>query len=115
MEYSEESWNETVLKVSKHFKVTAEFDFMLFVIGIQELGTGMTKYSRDEKWDIINLGKCCLLAQLGYLRVTGKDRDNWLEFEEIKSVKSLSPTFQKRILKQAMIVYFDQVLKPLEQ
>ena len=115
MTYSEDIWNETVLRVSKHFSVTAEFDFMLFVVGIQELGTGMTQYTRDEKWDIINLGKCRLLTNMGYLEQTGKDKDGWPEFEAIKNVKSLSPNLQKRLLKQAMISYFHEVLEPLEQ
>ncbi len=115
MAYSEDIWNETVLRVSKHFSVTAEFDFMLFVVGIQELGTGMTQYTRSEKWDIINLGKCRLLTNLGYLEQTGKDKDGWPEFEAIKNVKSLSPNLQKRLLKEAMIAYFDEVLEPMEQ
>lgn len=115
MEYSEDKWNETVLRVSKHFKVTAEFDFMLFVIGIQDLGKGFTQYSRDEKWDLINLGKCRLLTRLGYLKEVGRDNEDWPEFEEVRNVKSLSPTFQKRLLKQAMIEYFDEVLEPLKE
>lgn len=115
MEFSEDIWNEIELRVSKHFKVTADFDFMLFVIGIQELGTGMTEYTRDEKWDIINLGKCRLLERLGYLQQSGKDREGWPEFEVIKNVRSLSPNLQKRLLKQEMVLYFDEVLEPIQQ
>lgn len=110
MEYREDLWDEMVLRVSKHFNVTADFDFMLFVIGIQELGTGMTKYTRDEKWDIINLGKCRLFANLGYLEQSGKDEDGWPCFTEVKSVKGLTPSFQNHILKKAMLEYFSEVL-----
>lgn len=106
MAYSEEAWNELILKVSKHFKVTADFDFLLFVIGIQERGTGFIKYSREEKWDMINLAKCLLFTQLGYLKQTGHDKDNWPTFEEVKKLRTLTPSLHKRVLKEAMIEYF---------
>jgi hypothetical protein len=110
MEYKEELWEELVLKVSKHFKVTADFDFMLFMVGVQELGTGMTKYTRDEKWDIINLGKCQLLTLLGYLQQSGKDSAGWPEFQEIKSTKGITPNLMNHLLKGAMIYYFNEQL-----
>jgi hypothetical protein len=110
MEYNEDTWEEAVLRVSKHFKVTADFDFMLFVIGIQARGTGFKSYSRDEKWDLINLGKCLMLEESGYLRQSGEDQEEWPVFEEIKSVKGLSPSFQKHLLKKSMTEYFSKVL-----
>ncbi len=99
-------WDETVLNVSKHFKVTADFDFMLFVIGVQEKGSGMGQYSREEKWDLINLGKCTMFTLLGYLENIGADEDGWPKFKEIKKIKGFSPSYQKRLLKTAMIKYF---------
>jgi hypothetical protein len=108
MEYSEDVWNELMLKVSKHFKVTADFEFMLFIIGVQERGTGFAEYTRDEKWDLVNLAKCRLFTRLGYLRENGYDDENWPVFLEVKKMRSLSPSFQQRLLKEAMIDYFEK-------
>ena len=114
MAYNEDAWNELVLKVSKHFKVTADFDFILFAIGIQERGTGFAKYTREEKWDMINLAKCRLFTRLGYLRETGHDAENWPLFEEVKKMRSLTPSLHKRVLKEAMIDYFETAWSEFE-
>ncbi|NLA25574.1 MAG: hypothetical protein GX879_11470 [Bacteroidales bacterium] len=107
MSYNEDAWNEIILKVSKHFKVTADFDFILFVIGVQERGTGFKEYTREEKWDMINLAKCKLFARKGYLKETGHDSENWPTFEEVKKMRTLSPSLNQRILKEAIIEYFE--------
>lgn len=108
--YNEDRWEELVLKVSQQFKVTADFDFMLFIIGLNERGLGFRPYSREEKWDLINLGKCKLFEQLGYLRQTGHDGQGWPAFEILKSVNTLTPSLQKHLLKKAMVTYLDQVM-----
>ncbi len=107
---SEEQWDELVLKISKHFKVTADFDFMLFIIGIQERGTGFRPYPRNEKNDLINLGKCNLFELLGYIKRSGNDDEGWPKFDVIKNVSTITPGMQKQLLKKAMHQYFSQVL-----
>jgi len=109
-EYTEEQWNDLVLKVSKQFKVTADFDFMLFIIGMHERGLGFRHYSKDEKWDLINLGKCRLFEVLGYLKQSGNDDQEWPKFDVLKTVGTLTPTLQKHLLKKAMIKYLNGVL-----
>jgi hypothetical protein len=84
---------------------------MLFIIGIQELGSGMRPYERQEKMDLINLGKCTLLAQSGYLETTGKDEEGWPAFKEIKALNSLTPSFLNYQLKQAAFEYLSAKLQ----
>ncbi len=105
MEYTTENWELMVLEVSKRFKVTADFDFMLFLIGIQELGQGMKPYERQVKMDLINLGKCTLLSSEGYLKATGRDEEGWPQFEEVKRLQSLTPSFMNHLLKKAAFEY----------
>ncbi|PWE00946.1 hypothetical protein [Marinilabilia rubra] len=105
MEYNAENWDLMVLEISKRFKVTADFDFMLFLIGIQELGQGMKPYERQEKMDLINLGKCTLLSEQGYLEAGGRDEEGWPQFKEVKSLKSLTPSFMNHLLKRAAYDY----------
>jgi hypothetical protein len=109
-EFSEDQWNELVLSVSKQFKVTADFDFILFIIGMHERGLGFRHYSREEKWDLLNLGKCTLFELLGFLRQSGKDDQDWPAFEVLKNVNTLTPTLQKHLLKRAMIHYLNKVM-----
>ncbi len=111
MSYSEESWDAMVLEVSKRFSVTADFDFMLFIIGIQEFGQGMRSYSRQEKMDLINLAKCTLLAQSGYLERLGSDEEGWPQFRALKNVGALTSNFQNALLKRAAFEYLKTQLQ----
>jgi len=110
MTYSEDNWDLLELEVSQRFKVTADFDFMLFLIGVQELGKGMRTYSRQEKMDLINLGKCTLLCRSGYLEPDGSDDEGWPKFREIKSLKSLTPSFLNYTLKRSAFEYLKEKL-----
>ncbi|SMO82703.1 hypothetical protein SAMN06265379_1092 [Saccharicrinis carchari] len=110
MEYKDESWEEMLLKVSKKFKVLADFDFLLFLIGIQERGTGYIKYSKEEKMDLINLGRCVLFRHKGFYASNGTDEEGWPTFTVLKQLEELAPSERERILKQAMIEYFDDKL-----
>lgn len=105
MSYSAESWEEIELEVSKRFSVTADFDFMLFLIGIQERGEGMRSYSRQEKMDLINLAKCTLLSQNGYLERLDCDNEGWPKFQEITNMAALTSNYQNALLKRAAFDY----------
>jgi len=111
MTYNEENWDSLVLEVSKRFGVVADFDFILFLIGVQELGEGMRPYSREEKMDLINLGQCTLLTWSGYLEKEGVDEAGWPVFHEKESLKGLSPSFFKFLLKRAAFYYLNENLK----
>jgi hypothetical protein len=110
MTYSEESWDTMVFEVSKRFSVTADFDFMLFIIGIQEYGQGMRDYSRQEKMDLINLAKCTLLSQTGHLERVDCDEAGWPQFKEIKNIAALTSNYQNALLKRAAFDYLNRQL-----
>ncbi|TLX77769.1 hypothetical protein E9993_03745 [Labilibacter sediminis] len=104
------SWEELLLKVSKKFNVLADFDFLLFIIGIQERGQGFIKYSKEEKMDMINLARCILFETKGYYKQNGTDDDGWPTFEVIKKVDDLLPSEREKILKEAMMEYLSDKL-----
>lgn len=106
MENWENNWIEIQAKVSDHFKVEADFNFMLFMIGIQDIGSGLTSYTRDEKMDIINLGKCRLLTNCGYLRQISTTKGDWPAFEEVIPLGEINPLKMENILKAEMVSYF---------
>ncbi len=104
------NWEELLLKVSKRFKVLADFDFLLFLIGIQELGKGYKSYSKEEKMDMINLARCKMFEQKGYYKQLGSDDEGWPKFEVIKNMEEIMPSKREAILKEAMISYFNENL-----
>ncbi|WP_066630077.1 hypothetical protein [Labilibacter marinus] len=110
MENVDSSWEELLLKVSKKFNVLADFDFLLFLIGIQERGTGYLKYSKEEKMDLINLARCILFEQKGFYENNGVDDAGWPTFTVINEVSDLPPSEREAILKGAMMEYLNDKL-----
>ena len=110
MEMNDNSWEELLLRVSKRFNVLADFDFLLFLIGIQERGLGYQKYSKEEKMDLINLARCTLFEQKNFYKREGEDEAGWPTFLVVNEVKDFPPSKREEILKEAMIEYFSDKL-----
>lgn len=104
------TWEELLLKVSKKFNILADFEFLLFLIGIQERGKGFIKYSKEEKMDMINLARCILFEKEGFYKQTSTDKDGWPQFDVVKQVDDLLPSYREKILKHAMIEYLNDKL-----
>ncbi|TAJ13307.1 hypothetical protein DMA11_09460 [Marinilabiliaceae bacterium JC017] len=103
----EQTWNDLLLRASKHFKVSADVEFLLFITGVQELGQGIRSFSRSEKMDLINLGRCHIFCLAGYLEETGKDEEGWPLFKTIKPMDSMLPAYQHQLIKKGLIQYFN--------
>lgn len=81
---------------------------ILFLIGVQELGTGSKRYTREQKQDVIELAINKLLSLKELTTYTHTDEDGWphyriekkLEFKELKD--------QVKFLKELIVTYFEQ-------
>lgn len=102
-------WDKLILRLSKHFKVTAEYEFILFMMGIHEMGIGFKEFSKTEKMDLINVARCRILARQGYIKETGVDPEGWPIFEALPKLKSMMPSFQNQLIKKGIIEYFKTV------
>lgn len=80
---------------------------ILFLIGVQELGKGYLKLSKDRKLEIMHIGVCSVLMPYGYYEDLGVDQDGWPHFELKKQLPSLNNAEQQKLLKEAVINYFD--------
>lgn len=79
---------------------------LLFLIGIQELGSGKQKYSKDDKINIIHISVCRLLEPFGYYQFSHYDEDGYPHFKEIEPLPNLKPNEQILLMKKAIIQYF---------
>jgi hypothetical protein len=105
-----EEWEEFLLKASQHFKVMANLEFLMFVMGIQELGQGYKAYSKQEKTDLIALAQCKLMSMSGYTSENGRDIDGWPLYEVLIDEKELAPSSKDQLLKKNLILYFEPVI-----
>lgn len=110
MEYKTESelWQE----VEQFFQDTfdtekhPQIDTILFLIGVQELGSGKQDYTKDDKLNMLHIAVCRLLEPFGYYRFTHYDDDGYPHFDETEKLPDLKPNEQQLLMKKAVIQYF---------
>lgn len=78
---------------------------MLFLIGIQELGSGQQKFTKDDKVNLIHIAVCRLLEPFGYYKFS--HNEGWPEFEKLEDLPDLKPNEQSLLMKKAIIQYFE--------
>ena len=105
-----EEWEEFLLKASRHFKVMANYEFLLFVAGIQELGQGYKIYSKQEKMDLIALAQCKLLSMNGLMKQDGQDEEGWPKYIKTSTIEDLTTSQKDHLVRKALIEYFEPII-----
>ncbi len=79
---------------------------MLFLIGVQELGSGSQEYTKEDKLNLIHIAVCRLLEPYGYYQFTHYDDDGFPHFEKKDELPELKANEQQLLMKKAIIQYF---------
>jgi hypothetical protein len=101
-------WKELVRRIELSFGEGIEIESIVLLIGIQELGKGYFKPSKDEKLDLLHIATCKLLEPFGYYKYNGKDADGWPQWKAMTNIPPLKPGEQKELMKKAIIGYFNE-------
>jgi hypothetical protein len=92
--------------LEKLFGEDLDVHALLFLIGVNELGIGHKKFSKQEKTDLIHVAICTLMIPAGYYEFKGRDEDNWPHFELVKNLPAINSKDQEHLIKEAMLDYF---------
>lgn len=110
MDYKTESelWQEVEKFFQERFDTEKhpQIDTILFLIGVQELGSGKQKYTKDDKLNILHIAVCRLLEPFGYYQFSHYDDDGFPHFDETDTLPELKPNEQQLLMKKAVIQYF---------
>lgn len=103
-----ELWKKVEAFFEENFETekNVPVETILFLIGVQELGSGKQKYTKDDKLNLIHIAVCRLLEPFGYYKFTEYDNDGFPHFEEIHPLPELKPNEQQILMKKAIIQYF---------
>jgi hypothetical protein len=101
-------WETLTIRLADQFGEEPDLQALIFLIGVQELGRGPQKFSKDEKEDLMHIATCKLLSMFGYYELRGLDQDGWPHWELIKKLPPLSLREQDILLKQAVLQYFEE-------
>ena len=99
-------WDELLDKLCKLFDADLDLQGILFLIGVQELGKGVQKFSKDEKQDLMHIATCRLLSTYGYYELEGVDDEGWPHWKLIQTLPKMTLGEQDYLMKQAAVEYF---------
>lgn len=98
-------WKTVFDYFDQNFGPDITVDGIVFVIGVQELGKGYQKFSKDQKLDIMHVAICTLLEPYGYYEFEGNDADGWPHWKRNDKLPYLNAKEQEKLLKQAIVEY----------
>jgi hypothetical protein len=104
-------WLKLRIKLKEQYGIKPEMDGILFLIGVQELGTGKQVYTKEQKQDLMHIAVCTLLSQSGYYSLEGHDDEGWPHFKQLKPLPEFDMMGQENFLKDHVLLYFDQFFK----
>ncbi|GAB4004533.1 hypothetical protein EXU85_34745 [Spirosoma sp. KCTC 42546] len=104
----DKSWEELLDQIQSLVgKRPADLNAVLFLIGVQELGTGPKRFSKEAKQDLMHIAVCRVLSQSGYYELDGLDKDGWPRWLLAKPIPHGDLLAQETFLKQHVIQYFE--------
>jgi hypothetical protein len=107
----DEAWDELLNQLEQLVgKRPADLNAVLFLIGIQELGKGPKRFSKEAKQDLMHIAVCRVLSQSGYYIFEGYDTDGWPQWTLVKPIPHTDLLTQEIFLKEHIISYFQSEL-----
>ena len=107
---SDQEWNAIVEKLQVKFGEDLQMEGILFLIGIQELGMGYKKFTKDQKLDVLHIAISTLLEPFGYYEFVGRDSDGWPHWTRNEKLPALKPMQQELLMKQSIKDYFSDII-----
>lgn len=100
-------WWNLETKLVERFGKKPDLEAILFLIGIQEFGQIMEKFTKEQKQDLMHVAVCSLLSQSGYYELEKKDEDGWPHFRQLKPMPEMNAKEQEDFLKDHILFYFE--------
>ncbi len=97
----------------ERFGKKPDLEAILFLIGLQETGFMAQKITKEQKQDLMHVAVCTLLSQSGFYMKEGNDEDGWPHFKQVKDIPGWQLMEQENILKDHILLYFNNNDIPL--
>jgi len=105
----ERKWNSLLVNLDQRIgKRPKDLNAVLFVIGLQELGHGAKRFSKEEKQDLMHIAICKVLSLSGYYKLEGLDKDGWPHWKLVKKLPHFDLLEQEKLLKMLVLEYFEK-------
>lgn len=99
-------WEILQKKLKERFDTEVDYDSILFLIGLQELGKPFKKYKKDQKLEVMHVAICTLLEPYGFYEFEGNDADGWPHWKLKENLPFLDAKQQNKLIIDSIIDYF---------
>ena len=103
-----EKWKQLTQKLKNQFDEEPDLQVILFLIGVQELGRGSGKFSKDDKQNLMHIATCRVLSPYGYYEFEKTDEDGWHHYKILNPLPPMSLGEQDFFLRKGVIRYFEE-------
>lgn len=94
-------------KLITRFGKKPDMEAILFLIGIQEVGDLQTKFTKEQKQDLMHVAVCTLLSSSGYYELERVDEEGWPHYRQLKTLPVFSFIEQENFMKDHILLYFE--------
>ena len=91
----------------ERFGKKPDLEGILFLIGLQEFGDIRSKFTKEQKQDLMHVAICSLLSQSGFYEIDGYDEEGWPHFKQLKALPVMEMIEQENFLKDHVLLYFE--------
>ncbi len=99
-------WWKLEEKLLQRFSKKPDMETILFLIGVQELGSAKTKFTKEQKQDLIHIAVCTILSGGGFYELEGTDAEGWPHFRQVKAIPVMDVFEQENFMKDFVLLYF---------
>jgi hypothetical protein len=105
----ERQWNKLLTELENILeKKPKDLNGVLFIVGMQELGKGAKRFSKEEKQDLMHIAICKVLSLSGYYELEGQDAEGWPHWKLVKKLPHFDLLEQEKLLKMHVLEYFEK-------
>ncbi|HWA32596.1 MAG TPA: hypothetical protein VG737_00630 [Cyclobacteriaceae bacterium] len=105
----EKNWQLLLLEIERMLgQKPKDLNGVLFLIGVQELGKGHQRFTKEQKQDLMHIAICKVLSYSGYYQLEGLDADGWPHWQIAKKLPRFDLLEQEKLLKMHVLEYFDK-------
>ncbi|MCO5234329.1 MAG: hypothetical protein LC105_00650 [Chitinophagales bacterium] len=104
-----EKWGQVEVQLQARFGKVPDLQTITYLIGHRELGMLRSKFTKEEKQELMHVGVCTLLSQAGYYELKYKDEEGWPHFDKVAGTPRLDGDMQDMLLKVMIIEYFENM------
>jgi hypothetical protein len=105
----ERRWQQLRLKLGEEVgRRPKDLNGILFLIGVQELGTGPKTFTKEQKQDLMHIAICKVLSLSGFYELEGVDEEGWPHWKLVKKLPHFDLLEQEKLLKLHVLDYFEQ-------